>query len=174
MNPVSSIAEPPAVAPPHALVPFDLRLQYGDRSLEEWVWQAVDCMIQDLPRLRSAPSSGPASRQLLALLTFAYATGLYASEDIEHALRHGRLPSSLLPPVPVTSAQLQAFRRANRPWIEQALASLLRRLAEDTGLWINAANLRIETDRQNLDLACIMAARRAVELATLMDSALCD
>jgi len=153
----------------------DLRALYGDRWLERQTWAAVRQVVAAVPRLRAVTRDEPAPARALALLTFCYATGVYASEDVEYALQRGRLPRSLVPRQPVSVAWLQAFRRANRPWVELALAGLLTRLP------VSAEVCREEAYAPGPDASahehrerCLRCARRAVELAVLLDTALCD
>jgi|GEM_PF-860086 len=153
----------------------DLRALYGDRWLERQTWQAVRQVVAAVPRLRAATPDEPAPARALALLTFCYATGVYASEDVEYALQRGGLPRSLVPRQPVSVAWLQAFRRANRPWIELALAGLLARLP------VSVEVCREEAHAAGADASphehrerCLRCARRAVELAVQLDTALCD
>lgn len=152
----------------------DPRALYGDRWLERKTWQAVRRVTAGIPQLHASNADGPPLVQMLALLTFCYATGLYASEDIEYALRRGRLPRTLVPRQPVTAAWLQAFRRANRPWVEQALAHLLAAMPDTAAF---RARVLPGPDAQSdpvLHTGCMELARRAVELATLFDMALND
>lgn len=169
MNPTMKNSTPPSL-PPSA--PTDPRLKWGDRALLRLVWRSVHSVSAHVPALRTRLHAGPAPRQLLALLTFCYSTGIYASEDIEYAARQGRLPSGLVPRHGLTTDLLRAFRRANRPWIEETLARVFARLPEAAAWFSSAADAALPRER-HLD-ACRRAARRAVELATLFDTALAD
>jgi|DewCreStandDraft_4_1066084.scaffolds.fasta_scaffold00013_64 hypothetical protein len=160
---------PPPAQPP---VPADPRLKWGDRALLRLVWKSVRAVSAHVPPLRIRLPGGPDPRQLLALLTFCYSTGIYATEDIEYAARQGRLPPGLVPRSGLTADLLRAFRRANRPWIEESLARVFARLPEAAAWFTTAAENALPPER-HLE-ACRRAARRAVELATLFDTALAD
>lgn len=158
--------------PEPAPVSLDLRVRLGDRLLEAVTWRAVRQVTAQVPPLWPRSGIEPAPARLLALLAFCYATGLYASEDIEYALQKGRLPRDLTPRAPVSAADLQAFRRANRPWVELTLALLLASLSEVDCAAPRPKPRRTGGQGPDPDPGQMRAARRAVALATLLDSAL--
>lgn len=144
----------------------------ADRILVRLVWNAVRSVVAQVPPLRGRWVGGPDPRQLLGLLTYCYATGLYATEDIEHAARRCGLPQGLVPREGLSAELLQAFRRANRPWIEESLARVFAAWPEGAAWFGSSAELTLPGQRGYE--ACRRAARRAVELATLFDTALAD
>lgn len=102
------------------------------------------------------PIARTRARTLLSLLTYCYAADILPSEDIQWATAHDAGARYLCAGAIMHRETIREFRRANRPWIEQALTQVLHaRSAEHPA---NPA----------------AAARRKLELAVIMDTALCD
>jgi hypothetical protein len=67
-------------------------------------------------------------RVLLAIITYCYAAGVFASEDIETAMRDDPGFCALCHNVFPDAASIRRFRRLNRDSIERCLAGLLAAL----------------------------------------------
>jgi len=67
---------------------------------------------------------------MLTLLTYCYATGVYASTDIELSMQHDRMIRYLCAKNYLNLPVLREFRRYSRDRIKECLASVLRRLWE--------------------------------------------
>lgn len=111
---------------------------------------------------------------LLTLLTYSYAIGNYASEDIEWDCHHDAGTRYLCADTRLEEDTLRAFRRANRPWIELCLAWVLGRIRQGHLLGTQSSELK----PPNLDVPpeafCLGLARRRLEMATMMDMAMND
>jgi len=133
---------------------------------------ATDVATQ-LPVWRSPLMNHSDARVLLTLLTYSYAAGVYASEDIEANCYDDPATRYLAGNMGYRAAVLRAFRRANRPWIELALADVLARAAgaqpspgADSPLAASQSNLSPST--------WLRAAQQRVQTAVLFDLELTD
>jgi hypothetical protein len=119
-------------APPqeeHLRLPWDLSEWVDKPTLRAWIEAELDTLDWQSPALTAYLKAHPhfRPRALLALLTFAYATGWFESEEIfVGCLRDATLRSLCAEPPP-TSLGLARFRRENRRLLEWALARLLTR-----------------------------------------------
>lgn len=160
--------------PPSAELPSDLYTLMGERTLISLALQAVDAVATRLPRWENDTDSNASPRMLLTLLTYSYAAGTYASEDVEWACQHREGARYITGNVRLDEDTLRHFRRANRPWIEECLAWVLERVCERMPHLVATDESR-ETEPGNpTEPAFLQHARRRVELATLMDMALAD
>jgi hypothetical protein len=160
--------------PQPAELPSNLSTLIGERALFALARQAVDAVDARLPRWQRDPGGDAGPRTLLALLTYCYAAGTYASEDIEWACRHEEAARYVGGNMCPDQDRLRRFRRANRPWIEQCLAWVLERVREQLHPTVGPLESRGAEPGNSSDLAFLQLARRRVTLATLMDSALAD
>ncbi len=149
-------------------IPSDLHALLGERALITLALQAVDAVAARLPRWQGDPDGEAGPRMLLTLLTYCYAAGTYASEDVEWACRRREGARYICGNTCPDQDRLRHFRRANRPWIEECLAWVLERVREQFH-----PNDRPESG-QPPEPACLEQARGRVKLATLMDMALAD
>ena len=67
---------------------------------------------------------------MLTLLTYCYATGVYASADIELNMQHDQMIRYLCAKNYLDSPVLREFRRYSRDRIKECLATVLRRVWE--------------------------------------------
>ena len=111
------------------VLPWDLTEWVEKRQLLQWTEQAIGSLDWSSPELleylRAHPEYQPKS--MLSLLTYAYATGVYESDEIVRncyedaafrALSHGQVP---------TTNSIGRFRRDNRGLLKWALEQLLKR-----------------------------------------------
>jgi hypothetical protein len=104
----------------------------------------------------SDPGTRTRARTLLSLLTYCYAADILPSEDIQWASANEVGARYLCAGTIFHRESIREFRRANRPWIEESLAQVLNAQSVDHGA--KAASV----------------ARRKIELAVMMDTAMCD
>src|SRR5437867_859350 len=130
MNPEHVVATP---APPKRqdrfAVPADISEWASKDLLQEWLMEEIGSLNWNHPELlahlRKNPSCHP--RELFCLLTYAYATGLFESEEIvsqsirEPALR--RLLRDYSPSV----KEIRRFRKENRGLLRWALTQVMKR-----------------------------------------------
>lgn len=157
----------PTLTPTHEL-PSDLHTLLGERVLITLTLQAVDAVAERLPRWQGDPDGDASPRMLLTLLTYCYAAGTYASEDVEWACRRCEGARYICGNATPDLDMLRHFRRANRPWIEECLAWVLKRAWEQLHPAFGSA------PGHRLESTCLDQARGRVRLATLMDMALAD
>lgn len=152
----------------------DLRPVVGECGLIKLALQAVEETASGLP-LRSGSVAGRFShKMLLTLLTYSYAAGSYASEDIEWDCQHDAAARYLSGNPGIDQDTLRAFRRANRPWIEACLAWVLDQVRMAKPADGNRTECARAMPASPSDLCCLGLARRRVELAALMDMAMSD
>ena len=138
--------------------PEDLRQALGERRLIELALEAAHIIGEGLPRPEAVAADQPSPRMLLTLLTYCYAAGIYASEDIEWESESDAGARYICANVPPEQDTVRRFRRANRPWVEACLA------------WVYGQAFK--SDATSAVVAAIV--REKVELAILADSATAD
>jgi hypothetical protein len=124
------------------------------RRVMERVLDAVQHLGDSLASRTDAKPLTPQQRQVLTLLTYCYAVGIYGSEDVEWACRNHagvRYAAANLQP---HWATIRSFRREHRDWIESCLAGVL----SSAGCRENPA----------------ISARAKLEIAVSMDTAMCE
>lgn len=99
----------------------DLRGIVGERGLIKLALQSVERFGTDLPLWHVTTEPGYSSRMLLALLTYSYAAGLYASEDIHQACKRDAGARYLSANTWPEERSLRRFRRKWRSRIESCL-----------------------------------------------------
>ncbi len=116
---------PPGAGPALMELPADLRRWVGDWGL---VTMALDSVQAEWPEAGGAPA-GCSDRlckpMMLTLLTYCYAAGIYASEDIELAPAHSPQIRYICAGQHPEADTVRQFRRANRAQIERCLARVL-------------------------------------------------
>ena len=111
---------------------------------------------------------------LLTLLTYSYAAGSQASEDIEWDCQHDPATRFVTSNTFIARDTLRAFRRAHRRWIEACLAWVLEGVSEKKGM-INRRNQPgILQPEARAESPYLTRAKRRLELAILMDAAMAD
>ncbi len=111
------------------VIPLDLTEWVRKEVLSRWLVQKIDALNWTNPELVEYLKRHPEYRPqgLLTVLTLAYATGVYASEDIE-ALCFKEEPfrsvaGKDIPTIP----QIRRFRRENRGLLKWLLAETLKK-----------------------------------------------
>lgn len=102
------------------LAPRELLLQWLDRLLDtiDWANPHVVAFEQKHPEFRP--------RMFLRLLTYAYATGMFASEDVVEGCYANEILRSICEGDPPTARGIAAFRRENRGLLQWFLAELFK------------------------------------------------
>ena len=111
---------------------------------------------------------------LLTLLTYSYAAGAAASEDIEWACQQDPATRYIIGNACPDQDTVRAFRRAHRPWIESCVATVLERVCAVKR--VEAGELVLK-DSSRATRSCapfLERARRRLELAVLMDTAMAE
>lgn len=164
------VLRPASVPNYKAESPDDLRAIVGERGLIELALQSVQHFGSDLPLWHKTTEPELSSRMLLALLTYCYAAGVYASEDIHWMCRRDSGARYLCANSWPDERSLRRFRRQWRPLVQACLE------------WVYAV---AETER-NLRLAGSgkppvgnvghhrQLAEQRIESAILMDLAACE
>jgi hypothetical protein len=152
----------------------DLRLLVGECALIRFVRDAVAVVVQALPPGPQRLNTRLDSRMLLALITYGYAAGDYASEDIEWNCQWDPATRQITAAAPVGQDELRAFRRASRPWIEGCLARVLEQVAAARQIGVRECRDGYEVTEEWPNSVFWDLAHRRVELAILMDMAMAD
>jgi len=132
----------------------DLREAISERRVMELVLEEVQHLDEALVLSADGRSLTPELRQLLTIVTYCYSVGIYGSEDIGWSCGNKvdvRYAAANTRP---RWEAIRSFRRAYRDWIETCLARVL----SSTG----------QADPP------FVPARRKLELAIMMDTAMCD
>lgn len=117
--------------------------------------------------------AGPNREVMMTLLTYCYATRLWASDDIEWATRSRATVRSLGANAMANAGLMRVFRRANRARLEQCLALLLTRAMEER-FAERAYGVVCEYRATEPSPEAREWARQKIELAVLMDTAALD
>jgi len=112
-------------------LPVDLVGQTEVGALLGWVDKEVTKFCEGDGASRVQIASAPGRRELLSVLTFAYARGVFASDDIMHRCRTDLAFRLLCHDVPPFAQELTSFRRRNRTSLVAVLAGVLSRLAKN-------------------------------------------
>jgi hypothetical protein len=150
--------------------PDDLRAIVGERGLIELALQSVSHFGSALPMWHKTTEPELSSRMLLALLTYCYAAGLYASADIHWACRRDSGARYLCANTWPDELSLRRFRRKWRPLIQSCLAWVcaMAEATQDTGLGECKQPLVGPLDQHT------QLAGQRIESAILLDLAACD
>ncbi len=159
--------------PPAADLLGDFRLFIDDSSIVGLVEQAVDEAASRLPQWPCSGAS-PVPGSMLSLLTYSYLICRFASDDIAQSCKSDPAAKYLARGHMPNDEVIRAFRRANRPWIEQCLASVISRVADQATALLARARVNPVSQEFLSDSPALQLARRRVELATLFDMALSE
>ena len=114
-------------------IPWDLTLWVNRAKLAEWTAEVVGTLGWNSPNvedyLRSRPNYHP--RQWLNLLTFAYLTRIYGSEEIVDQCYADPQFRELSAGEPPRHRSLATFRRENRGLIKWCMVQVLRRALQE-------------------------------------------
>lgn len=153
--------------------PADLRQHVGERALIELALEAAQTVGARFPQ--PLETEGWCSRQmLLTLLTYCYAAGTYSSEDVEWDCRNDAAARYLCASTVPDQQTIRSFRRANRPWIEACLTRVYHRACCETFAPVSRDLLPIPGRETRSNAELINIVRRKVELAIMIDTAMCE
>ena len=114
------------------ILPDDLSVYIGKKTLVKLILDAIAGINARTSRCGSVATGNPDFQPavMLTLLTYCYATGVYASTDIELNMPHDRMIRYLCAKNYLNLPVLREFRRYSRDRIKECLASVLRRVWE--------------------------------------------
>ena len=114
-------------------IPWDLSAWSERERLLEALLNEIDSLDWANPELLQLLSASPAfqPRFLLALITFAYATGTCESEDLVTLYHHDPLLKARLPAQTPTTRSITRFRRENRGLLKWCLSQLFKKAVRD-------------------------------------------
>ena len=138
----------------------DLRQRVGAQNLLRWALEAPQTVEGPAAETLKARFGDFRPQMMLTLLSFAYASSCYGSEDIEAAIERDRTFRYICARIYPDAKAIRRFRRSFRPALDQCLAYVLRGAAVEM---IGAA-LNAELEQQVLS-----ATTEKIELAVVMD-----
>ena len=114
------------------ILPDDLSVYIGKKTLVKLILDAIEGLRARAARCESPASGHPEFQpaMLLTLLTYCYATGVYASTDIELGMQHDQMIRYLCAKNHLNLPMLREFRRYSRDRIKDCLAIVLQRVWE--------------------------------------------
>ena len=126
-----------AIAPTHSpreglILPDNLSVYIGKKTLVKLILDAIED-LNARPTSSRAPAAGNPQFQpamMLTLLTYCYATGVYATADVELSMQHDQMIRYLCSKNYLNLPVLLEFRRYSRDRIKECLATVLRRVWE--------------------------------------------
>lgn len=108
------------------VIPLDLSEWMGKRQLREWISDRIEAFNWENPelqeRLRGKPDYEP--KALLRSVVFAYATGVFAAEDIVRACSRDPEFRPIRPDGPHRTEEVSLFRKLNRSLIKEVLVEV--------------------------------------------------
>src|SRR6266404_1075477 len=109
-------------------LPWDLSEWMDRQELLQALAKPLETIDWQDPNLVAFEKKQPQFRpkMFLTLLTYAYATGLYASDDIAEACYSDEILRSICAGEPPTARDIMAFRRENRGLLQWLLAELFK------------------------------------------------
>jgi transposase len=141
--------------------PLDLSELMPKENLLETIAALVEEFNWDTPELvrylKTHPEYQP--KRMLCLLAFAYATGIYAAEELESGCFSDPFLRYICEGEPPRAREISRFRRANRYLLKWIIAQLFREALKkkfDLGNTLFPAGLRrflVESAVERLDLA---------------------
>lgn len=110
-------------------LPWDLREWVDQRQLADWVEKEIETIDWENPNVVAFEQSHPQFRpkMFLRLLTYAYATGFYGSEDVAEGCYRDEILRVLCEGSPPTARGIVAFRRENRGLLQWFLMELFKK-----------------------------------------------
>ena len=114
------------------ILPDDLSVYIGKKTLVKLILDAVEGLNARTAGREAVSTGNPDSQpaMMLTLLTYCYATGVYASTDIELNMQHDRMIRYLCAKNYLDLPVLREFRRYSRDRIRECLAAVLQRVWE--------------------------------------------
>src|SRR5437667_103484 len=111
-------------------LPWDLTEQFSPAVVRQWIVEEVETLDWSNPEVREYLRLHPAyqPKMLLCLLTFAYATGVYESEEIVRRCDKDENYRAIAGEhAPGSAKALVRFRRENRGLLKWCLVQLFKR-----------------------------------------------
>ena len=141
-------------------VHMDLRQRVGVNNMLRWALEAPQSVEGPAAETLKARFGDLRPQMMLTLLSFAYASSYYGSDDIESAIESDRTLRYICARIYPDAKAIRRFRRQFRPALDQCLAYVLRGAAtEMTGAALNA----------ELEQQVLSATTEKIELAVVMD-----
>ena len=114
------------------ILPDDLSVYIGKKTLVKLILEAIEVLNAPASGGEAVATGNPDFQpaMMLTLLTYCYATGVYASTDIEISMQHDRMIRYLCAKNYLNLPVLREFRRYSRDRIKECLATVLRRVWE--------------------------------------------
>lgn len=125
-NTINKQSSPAQALPPVDTISTDLTSFAGERGLVMLVLNAAQSQeVQSLPKLET-PNPALRPQMMLTLLTYAYASSLYGSRDIESLLSSDPTIRYICAGSRPDQFAIRNFRRRNREAIRQCLVYVLK------------------------------------------------
>lgn len=136
-------------------IPWDLGEWEKRELVRDWVVEEIERLEWDEPEVRRYIQAHPRAhpKMMLRVLTYAYLTGLFESEEIALACRQDTPLRALSGNSELTTFSIARFRRQNRPVLKWTLMRVMRRAI--------AAGLGCQPERMPVTF------RRSVEASAL-------
>jgi len=130
MTATATIDRLPETSPDRLKLPLDLSEWVEKETLLEWIVEQIERLNWANPELVKFLGAHPEYRpkMLLRLLTFSYATGVFASEDIEDNCFSEVFWRFICEKDPPLTRDISRFRRENRGLLKWLLAELLKQV----------------------------------------------
>jgi transposase len=114
------------------ILPDDLSAYIGKKTLVKLILEAIEELNARTSWCDTVAteSTGAQPVLMLTLLTYCYATGVYASTDIELSMEHDQMIRYLCAKNCLTLPMLREFRRYSRDRLQECLEAVLRRVWE--------------------------------------------
>src|SRR5262245_28004061 len=156
--------------PDRLALPWDLREWLGEFTILGWIEEDIERLEWDDAQLvgflRAHPAFRP--RSLLCLLTYAYATGTFGSDDVTNGCYEDPMLRAICGLATPTRRELNAFRRENRGLLKKLLNQLFSRAMREK---LQLADQRLPA---GLKKRLEEAASTRIDLARHMDRAASD
>lgn len=151
----------PERPPKRFSLPWDLLEWTDPDTLRGWVMDAVNSLDWDnaavVACLRGHPAYQP--RKMLGLLTYAYTTGMFGSEEVATACARDKVFRALSEGMLPTAAGIVRFRREHRGLLQWCLGQVLDRAVrsrfglDNRPLVPGLRQCLVESATERLDLA---------------------
>jgi transposase len=115
-----------------SILPDDLSGYIGKKTLVKLILEAIEGLNTRTAGREVVTTENPDFQRatMLTLLTYCYASGVFASTDIESSMQHDQMIRYLCAKNYLNLPVLREFRRYSRDRIKECLATVLRRVWE--------------------------------------------
>ena len=141
-------------------VHIDLRQRVGTDKLLRWALEAPQAIEGAAAETLRARFGDFRPQMMLTLLSFAYASSCYGSEDIERAIESDRTSRYICARIYPDAKAIRRFRRHFRAALDQCLAYVLRQaafeLTGNSGITAELEQQVLSTTTEKIELAVIM------------------